>query len=233
MSARRRRSPRDRRRRTHGQNFLVDRGLVDRLVARLDLAPGELVVDVGPGRGALTLPLARAGARVLAIERDRHLVEGLREQVTRERLASRVDVRRADLRDVTWPAGPYRVVASPPFALTTAVLSRLLDDPGRGPTRADLVLQWEVARKRAETPPTTLRSAAWAPWWRFELGERVPRQAFRPVPAVDSGILVIRRREPPVLPSWLAPGFADVLRPSWDAVSRQGPGKPRPRDQGG
>jgi 23S rRNA (adenine-N6)-dimethyltransferase len=222
VAAPRGRSPRDRRRRSHGQNLLVDRTVVERLLARLDLDVDELVVDVGAGRGALTIPLARAGARVLAIERDRHMAADLQQQIVDAGVADRVQIRRADLRQVPWPREPYRVVASPPYALTTRLLARLLDDPRTGPDRADLLLQWEVARKRAVSPPSTLRSAAWAPWWRFELGERVPRRAFRPVPGTDSGWLVVTRRDPPVLPDHLAPHFREALEPHWAIHHRHG-----------
>src|SRR5690606_6369263 len=139
----------------------------------------------------------------------------LQQRVEAARVAGRVRIRRGDLREVPWPRERYRVVASPPYALTTRLLARLLDDPGAGPERADLLLQWEVARRRASQPPATLRSAAWAPWWRFELGDRVPREAFRPVPATDSAWLTVTRRDPPVLPTHLAPSFRDALEPHW------------------
>jgi hypothetical protein len=77
--------------------------------------------------------------RVLAIERDRWFVAALQEQLEREGLAHRVQLRRGDLREVPLPRGPYRVVANPPFGLTTTLLARLLDDPERGPSRADLL----------------------------------------------------------------------------------------------
>lgn len=231
--AARRRSAADRRRRTHGQNLLTDPAVVDRLLSRLDLAVDELVVEVGPGRGALTLPLARAGVRVLAIERDRHLLAQLQRRIESEGLAGRIQLRRGDLRDTHWPSQPYRVVANPPFGLTTTLLGRLFDDPETGPTRADLLLQWEVVRKHTAAPPASLRTGAWAPWWDFERGEKVARDRFRPVPKVDAGWLVARRRDPPLLPTSLAPGFADLLRPAWqDALSptrTRSPGRGRGR----
>ena len=229
MSAQRRRTARDRRRRTHGQNLLADPGVVTRLLDRLQLADDELVVDIGAGRGALTLPLARAGAKVMAIERDRDFVRALQRDLEQEGLAGRVQLRRADLREVSWPTRPYRVVASPPYALSTSLLARLLDDPSRGPSRADLLLQWEVARKHARQPPATLRTAGWAPWWTFTLAERVPREAFRPVPAVDSAWLTVERRDPPVLPESLAGRFPQLLRPAWEAASSRTGTGPGPR----
>jgi 23S rRNA (adenine-N6)-dimethyltransferase len=215
VDARRQRAA-DRRRRTLGQNLLADPSVVERLLARLDLTDDELVVEFGPGRGALTLPLARHGVRVLAVERDRRFVAALQQQLELERLAHRVQLRRGDLREIPLPHGPYRVVANPPFGLTTTLLSRLLDDPERGPVRADLLLQDEVARKHAAEPPVALRTAAWTPWWRFQLGERVPREAFRPVPATDARWLTVHRRVPAILPSRLARGFGETLRPAWE-----------------
>lgn len=125
-----------------------------------------------------------------------------------------------DPHDVFRPSETYRVVSNPPFGLTTALFSSLFDNPAEGPSRADLVIQLEVARKRAAVPPTTLRTAAWAPWWTFQLGPVVPRSAFRPVPRVDAALLTARRRDDAVLPEWLAPLLRELLRPGWDLHAR-------------
>lgn len=210
-----RRTARDHRRRSHGQNFLVDRRVVDRFLAHAELSPADLVVEFGAGTGALTVALARHAGRVIAVERDGAWIGELRRRLAAEGLDDRVKIVRCDLRDFHAPRSPYRVVSNPPFGLTTALLGKLLDDPERGPQRADLLVQHEVARKRSAMPPTTLRSAAWAPWWTFQMGEPVGRHAFRPVPRVDAAWLTIRRRAIPVLPTRLAPGFADVLRNRW------------------
>jgi 23S rRNA (adenine-N6)-dimethyltransferase len=212
----RKRSARDTRRRTHGQNFLARDAVVRELLERAELSADDHVLELGAGSGALTLPLARAGARVTAVEPDPVWARQLRSPPPYAGLARRVQVVRVDLRRLRLPEPPYRVVSNPPFGLTTALLSALLDDPARGPQRADLLVQREVAVKRAEQPPGTLRSAAWAPWWSFELGPVVPRAAFRPVPRVDGAWLVVRKRCPALLPAWLAPGFADVLRAAWE-----------------
>lgn len=186
----------------------------------MGIADGECVVEIGPGAGALTVPLALAGARVIAVERDQRMIDELDVTLAREGIDAGVRVIRADARRFRWPREPFRVVANLPFAVTTSLLAHMLDDPRRGPWRADVLVQHEVARKRATTPPTTLRSAAWAPWWMFVVGDVVPRTAFRPVPRVDAAWLTIVRRDPPVLPEWLAPTMRGALRTAWRPPAR-------------
>ena len=207
------RTSRDQRRRTHQQNFLIDRAVIERLVA--DVAPGDVVVDFGAGTGALTLPAAAAGADVIAVERDPAWSAHLRGRARDMGLDERVRVVRGDLRSVELPTGRWRVIASPPFGLTTVLLRRLLDNPTRAPARIDLVLQWEVARKFAAQPPTTLLATTWAPWWQMSLVQRIRRTAFRPAPRVDAGWLRIRRRSPDVLGAHLAPAWNAFLRTHW------------------
>ena len=215
MSERPGRSARDRRRRTLGQHFLADGALVDRFVDGLELGHDDLVVDIGAGLGALTFPLARTGATVWAVEPDANLTARLTAGVDELGLTDRIRVIPSTFERLRLPRRPYRVVANPPFGRTTAILSMLLDEPATGPTRADLVLERGVARKHAVAPPRALRTAAWSPWWTFELGMQVPRTAFRPRPSVDATVLTVRLRPTPLLPEPLAPDFLEALRPLW------------------
>lgn len=209
-----RRTSRDQRRRTLQQNFITDPRVITRLVA--DVVPGDVVVDLGAGRGALTLAAAAAGADVLAVERDSTWSARLRERAHATGLQRRIQVVRGDLRTVDLPVGDqWRVIANPPFELTTALLRRLLDDPTHAPARADLVLQWEVARKFAAHPPTTLLATSWAPWWELTLVQRIRRSAFRPVPSVDAGWLRVRRRRPDIMAAHVAPAWEAFVREQW------------------
>jgi 23S rRNA (adenine-N6)-dimethyltransferase len=208
VGARRARSARDARRRASGQNFLASSELAARLVRDADVGQGDLVVETGAGNGILTFALARRAGRVEAIEIDPVWAARLRERFAGCR---RVDVIEGDALRVPLPTEPFRVVANIPFTATTALLRRLLDDPRTPLKRADVVLQWEVARKRAGRPRTAL-SASWSPWWRFRLGRRLPRNAFRPRPAVDAGVLVAERRRDPLLPLEAHEAFTDFVR---------------------
>ncbi len=211
MSANRR-TPRDVRRRRLGQNFLRAE-VADRIVGDAGVLPGEFVIDIGAGAGAFTLALSVRDAEVVAIELDPVWAERLRAQLHSVRVVN------ADFLDFALPARPFRAVGCIPFGATTAILHRLLDDPSVPLVRADLVVQWEVARKRTVRPPSSLISTVWAPWWEFRLGRRVPAADFRPVPKVDAAVLSIVRRDPALLPSAMAVAYADFVRAHWPFTS--------------
>jgi 23S rRNA (adenine-N6)-dimethyltransferase len=206
-----RRSDRDDRRRRLGQNFLRPE-LAERFVADAGVAAGDFVVEIGAGAGAITSALARRGAEVLAVEVDPVWARRLRRGMSS---SPRVRVVAADFLDLPVPARPFRVVACLPFGNTTAILSKLLDQPAGRMRRADLIVQWEVARKRSAVPASTLRSTSWAPWWDFRLGPRIAAAEFRPVPRVDAGVLVVTRRDPPLLPPAMAPRYERFVRANW------------------
>ena len=204
------RPARQERRRRLGQNFLPPR-LAEQLVAEADFRPGQVVVEIGAGAGAVTAALGRRALEVVAVEID---------PVWAERLRARfedgpVRVVHGDFLSVPLPTRPFRVIGSLPFGRTTDILCRLFEDPRVPLERADLIVQWDVARKRAAVPPTTLRSTAWAPWWEFRLGRRIPAAAFRPVPRVDAGVLVVTRRDRPLLPAAMARRYVDFVRDHW------------------
>lgn len=208
-----RRTARDERRRRLGQNFLRP-DLADALVAQAEFDAGDLVVDIGAGRGACTFALARRCGHVIAVEQDPRWADHLRREASRLG-ADNVTVVCRDFRAFRLPRQPFRALGSIPFGATTAILRHLFDDPSSGLQRADLIVQWEVARKRVALPPTTVLSTAWAPWWSFELGRRLPADAFRPVPAVDAAVLRSVRRFPPLLPEHLAGAYSAFVRDQW------------------
>ncbi len=208
-----RRTHRGERRRSLGQNFLRAE-LAERWIEAANLRAGELVLEIGPGAGAVTFALARRGVEVVAVERDPELARGLRAQLARRRVQG-VRVLEADVRALALPRRPFRAIGALPFGATTDILRKLFDDPGTPLERADLIVQWEVARKRAESPPRTLLSTVWAQWWEFELGFRIPASAFKPVPSVDAATLAVTRRAAPLLPSSAARDYAEFVRARW------------------
>jgi 23S rRNA (adenine-N6)-dimethyltransferase len=182
------------RRRVLSQNFLFDHRAIDALVHGSGVGDGDLVLDIGAGNGLISAALARQGARVQAIERDPALAERLRAKFA---TWPSVTVVEADVLAMPWPAEPFRVVANIPFGITTKILRHLLD--GAALARADMIVQAEVARKRGTRGRGTLLNACWEPWFEFGTGARMPAAAFRPRPRVDAAVLIVTRRDPPLV----------------------------------
>ena len=113
----------------------------------------------------------------------------------------------ADAREVELPREPFRVVANLPFAGTNEILRHLLDDPRVPLVRADLVVQWGVAVKRALPWPSTVNGVVWGAWYSTRVARRLPRNAFAPPPSVDAAVLVFERRPAPLVPIELASGY--------------------------
>jgi 16S rRNA A1518/A1519 N6-dimethyltransferase RsmA/KsgA/DIM1 with predicted DNA glycosylase/AP lyase activity len=178
-----------------GLHVLRGSALADSLVRGGAVRPGELVLDLGAGPGALTAALVRAGARVLAVERDPELARALRRRLPQ------VEVVTGDATVAPLPGEPFSVVSNLPFGSSTAILRRLLD-PAAPLRRAELVVQWGLAVKRAAVWPSTLLSSYWGAWHELVVVRRLAPSAFAPPPAVDAAVLrVLRRREPLVAPA--------------------------------
>jgi 23S rRNA (adenine-N6)-dimethyltransferase len=200
-----------------GQHFLAEPSVAQRVVDDADLSRSDRVVDLGAGTGALTRAIAMRAGQVLAVELDGVLAAQLAGDLAG---LPNVCVIEADLTTVPLPRSDYRVVANIPFDRTSAVLHRLLDDPCGALVRADLVVQWQVARARvrAEDGNPDLVGVAWAPWWTFARGRRLPRTLFRPAPSVGAAVLVVRRRERALLPPGEARSFAEFVRRRFASV---------------
>jgi 16S rRNA (adenine1518-N6/adenine1519-N6)-dimethyltransferase len=187
-----------------GQNFVVDANTVRRIVRAAALRPADVVLEVGPGLGSLTLGLLAAVRRVVAVEVDPVLAAALPRTVGAfaPELVERLDVVAADalrLREVPGPA-PTALVANLPYNVAVPVVLHLLETlPGL--ERALVMVQAEVAERLAAGPGSRVYGvpsvkAAW--YAAAERAGAVPRSVFWPVPNVDSALVRLTRRPPPV-----------------------------------
>lgn len=201
---------RHRPRKRFGQNFLTNRATAIRIVAAIDPAPGDQLVEVGPGRGALTEPLLERVGLLDAIELDRDLAVEL-EALPRDgqQLAMhQTDALQFNFRDLAhWRRTPLRLVGNLPYNISTPLLFHLLD---QGEAIADMhfMLQQEVVERLAAEPGTrnygrlsVMVQVACEVTPLF----RVPPSAFYPKPKVGSALVRLQRR----------------------AETNQGPGDPR------
>lgn len=196
-----------------GQNFLIDPRVIARLVRLVAPTRGP-ILELGPGDGALTVPLSRLGRPITAVELDSRRARQLGERRLR-----RVQVVHGDVLRHRFPTHPHVVVGNVPFHLTTAILRRVLAEPHW--TEAVLLTQWEAARRRAGVGGASLLTVEWMPWVEFELDQRVPARAFRPMPAVDGGLLVMRQRPEPLVPTRDRAGFQRMAQRVFQTPGRR------------
>jgi 23S rRNA (adenine-N6)-dimethyltransferase len=196
------------------QNLFANEASARTLVGLAGTAPGDRVYDLGAGSGAVTEALLRAGARVVAVERDPNLAHKLR-----ARFAGRpVTVVEADLREVRFRP-PFKVVANPPFNLTADLLRRLLEGVSP-PDAATLVLQREAAERCAGVRRLSAVALEALPWFDLSVARPFARHDFTPRPSVDVAVLRIVRRP--------APDLGEPEREAWRAFVRQALARPRP-----
>lgn len=200
-----------------GQNFLVDEGVVQRIVAEVAPRADETIIEIGAGRGALTAGLLARAGRVVAIEFDRGLVPLLRERFATHK--ENFDLIEADALDVNFchliaPARQARVVANLPYNISTAILQRLIEHRSCL-TELVLMLQREVVERMTAPPSSSERgflSVLVEAYCEAEAIFDVAPGAFRPVPKVWSTVARLRLRPA------LAVEVADVAL-LWSVVS--------------
>jgi 16S rRNA (adenine1518-N6/adenine1519-N6)-dimethyltransferase len=186
-----------------GQNFVIDANTVRRIVRIAQVGPGDVVLEVGPGLGSLTLGLLPEVSRVVAVEVDEILARALPETVARRRpdLAGRLDVVLADALQITSLPGPAptALVANLPYNVAVPVLLRTLH---MFPTlaRVLVMVQAEVADRLAAGPGSRTYGvpSVKAQWYGSVRREgAVGRNVFWPAPNVGSGLVSLRRTAPP------------------------------------
>lgn len=177
------------------QNFLKDPHLAARLVQDSSVSTCDTVLEIGPGRGILTVQLARRCGRVIAIERDPRLSAQLAEKFTGQ---PHVYIHSGDFLDYHLPRTPYKVFANIPFFITSAIMSRLTTNPSP-PQDAYLFMQKEAAEMFLGWPRESLRSVLLKPWFEVGIKYEFRRRDFSPAPRVDVVLLRLRRREPPLI----------------------------------
>jgi 16S rRNA (adenine1518-N6/adenine1519-N6)-dimethyltransferase len=190
---------------TLGQNFMHDANTVRRIVREARLEPTDVVVEVGPGLGSLTLALLAEAAHVHAVEIDPVLAAALPTTVATHapERADRLTVHQGDALRLTadqlTPA-PTTLVANLPYNVAVPVVLHLLAElPGL--TRGLVLVQWEVAQRLTAPPGSTVYGAPTAKlaWYaEARMAGRVPPTVFWPVPRVESGLVAFRRRPAPV-----------------------------------
>jgi 16S rRNA (adenine1518-N6/adenine1519-N6)-dimethyltransferase len=177
-----------------GQHFLSSPHYLNAIAEAGGVAEGDLVLEVGPGKGTLTAELLSRGARVVAVEKDDRLIAPLRERFASEAKQRRFtlvhgDILEADLAKLT-AKKPYKVVANVPYYISGALI-RLFLEAKHQPAHMALLLQKEVVERIAREKKEGLLSLSVKAYGTPLYIKKVPAGAFSPPPKVDSAILAV------------------------------------------
>lgn len=185
-----------------GQNFLVDRNVLEKIVALADIDSSDTCIEVGPGLGTLTRELAARAKRVVAIEKDKKLSPVLAHTLA---LCPNVDLCFADALQVNWSeflalyTPPFKVVANLPYYVTTPLVMAFLESPLYF-ERLVILVQKEVAERMLATPlkgDYGALSVAVQYHCEVSVGAKIAATSFFPPPKVASSVVVLQRRADP------------------------------------
>lgn len=184
-----------------GQNFLCDRGTVEKIVRLSGVGPHDQVVEIGAGAGSLTVGLIRSGARVLAVEQDRRLAELLGQTLG----GYGVEIHQADAREFEWTehlgARPWHVVANLPYNISTPLILDMLAERPEF-SKWLVMVQRESGERLVASPGSRIYgipSVLLAYWGTGRIVGTVGADVFLPRPRVDSVLVEIERHSQPVV----------------------------------
>lgn len=206
-----------------GQNFLFERGIVQRMVRTARITRDDHVVEVGPGLGILTDELLLRAGSVTAVELDRNLAAHLRTQFGDQEGFALVegDALRVDFAGFLDSEHPYKVAANLPYGIAAAVVRRLLE-LAHPPVQLTVMLQLEVAERLTAVPPNmTILSVATQFYAEPRIAFQVPPTVFIPPPKVESAVAILDVRPEPALPMADRPAFFRIVNAGFRQKRKQ------------
>jgi len=182
-----------------GQNFLVDAHVLKKIISAADISPDDLVIEIGPGLGALTRELAANARQVVAVEIDRRLIPALEETLAGVSNVSVIqgDAMKLDLSEVVGES-KFKVCANLPYNIATTLTINMLSSSPK-PAVLTLMIQREVCDRLLASPGSKSYGALSVIRDYLAEGERaanVPSNSFLPRPAVDSAVISLRPKPP-------------------------------------
>ena len=176
-----------------GQNFLVNQGVLDKIIAAGEVTGKDTVIEIGPGTGNLTKKLVATGAHIVAIEKDHRLIEQLRRTFPDARIVE-ADILEVDAQLLNVAPKKYKVIANIPYYITSHLI-RLLCEEWPIPTMAILMVQKEVAqRMMATSPDMNLLALSTQYYMTPSIIMYVSPGSFSPAPDVDSALIKLTPR---------------------------------------
>lgn len=176
-------------RKSLGQNFLINPGILDKIVTAAELDKNDTVIEIGPGTGVLTEKLTEKSSRVIAVEKDRRLIEKLKEKFKNVNVEIiEKDILKLDVEELI-ENSPYKLIGNIPYYITSHLLKTIFEK-WPTPNLVLLMVQKEVAlRITAKPPRMNLLALSVQFYAEPKIVSYVSRGSFRPMPKVDSAII--------------------------------------------
>jgi len=166
-----------------GQNFLICRNILDKIVETAEITKEDTILEIGAGLGFLTEELAKKAKKVIAVEKDSRLIGYLKNN-----LPKNVTVKEKDILKMTPLKGDYKVAANLPYYITSPIIKKLLEN--NPPSLIVLTVQREIGERICAHPPQMSKLAVFTQFHsKPEIITKVPKSCFWPQPKVDSVIL--------------------------------------------
>ncbi len=181
-----------------GQNFLGNRGVLKKIIIAAELEGGDTVLEIGPGTGILTEELLAASNKVIAVEKDRRLIPHLKDRFSKEISSGKLILLEDDILEFKPEnhgliTGGYKMAANIPYYLTGAIMRKFLSAKIQ-PEKMVLMIQKEVAKRiTAKNGNGSLVSLSVKAYGEPRYVATVSRGSFRPAPKVDSAIISIEK----------------------------------------
>ncbi len=176
-----------------GQNFLIDKNVLKKIIEAADLSPQDIVLEIGPGLGILTLELAKRAEKVIAIEKDKNMC-GILSEMLDVRNVRNVEIINKDIlrfNPYTLYPTPYTLIANLPYYITSPVIRKFLETENP-PKEMVLMVQKEVAQRICAKPPHMNMLAVSVQFYAIpKIISYVSKNSFWPQPKVDSAIIKI------------------------------------------
>lgn len=179
-----------------GQNFLSNPVVLDKIIAAAELNKDDIILEIGPGRGDLTEKLSGKAGRVMAIEKDHRIIDGLRDKFKDTNVEIiEGDILKLGIENLKFKESNYKVIGNIPYYITSNLLRTIFEKWPR-PKLILLMVQKEVAQRIVARPPDmNLLALSVQIYSEPKIVSYVSRGSFRPIPKVDSAIIKLIPRE--------------------------------------
>lgn len=178
-----------------GQHLLNNKEVIKDIINIARMSKGDLVLELGAGKGAITNDLSNRSRKVLAVEYDQKFIKKLDQLELKNTVIIKQDILKISL-----PREPFIVVSNIPYAITTPIMKKLLNNPLSNFQRGVLLMEKGAAKRFTSNYVKNPYVIAWRMWFDIRYVKGISRKNFSPPPKVDSAMVKINRKANPIVP---------------------------------